>query len=559
MLAIRLAALIKIILQIGLDERVIGMLTRKGTCFILLALLAWGFLFANVPSVEAADQVLRYNLTTEPKTLDPTRNGDLIGGFIINHCFEGLLRDRNGKLAPGIAESWQISKDGKTYTFKLRDAKWSDGKLVTAGDFEYAWKRALDPKVASGYAYIFYCIKGAEESFVGKGKPENIGVTAKDDKTLVVELKNPTPYFLELAAFMAYMPVRRDIVEAAPEKWALNAKTYLGNGPYVLKEYGASGVVMEKNPNYWNAGEVKLPRIENSIITEHSTEMAAFENGELDILENIPLQETPRVSKMKGFVAYPQITTFFYTINTNRKPLDDVRVRKALALAVNRKALVEKVLQGAQIPAINIVPQGLKDSTGKDFGKTAGNFGLDPNGAARPEEARKLLAEAGFPKGKGFPELTLLYNTSESHKLQAEAVQEMWRRELGINIKLVNQEWQVFLDSRKQGNYDIARGHWWGDYADPMTFLDMFTSNSGVNWPRWKNGEYDKLIALSMAQSGTARDKSLYEANRLFMEDMPIVPLFYPVDDFVIREYVKGVERSATSVFYFGGVVIENH
>jgi oligopeptide transport system substrate-binding protein len=503
------------------------------------------------------EQVIRYNLTTEPKTLDPTINGDLIAGYIINHCFEGLLRDRNGKLVPGIAESWDVSKDGKTYTFHLRDSKWSDGKPLTAKDFEYAWKRVLDPAVASAYASVSYFIKNGEARYNGEAKPEDIGVTAKDDRTLVVELENPTPFFLQLVAFMAYMPVRSDIVEKAPEKWALSAATYVGNGPYVMKEYGAAGLVMEKNPNYWDVASVKLPRIESSFINEASTELAAFENGDLNILENFPTAEMPRMSKTKGFVAYPQITTYFYTVNTERKPLNDVRVRKALALAVDRKALVEKVLQGVDIPAINVVAQGLLDSAGKDFSKTAGNFGMDPAGNARPDEARKLLAEAGYPDGKGFPELTLLYNTSESHKQQAEAVQEMWRRELGISVKLMNQEWQVFLESRGSGNYDLARGHWWGDYADPMTFLDLFTSKASSNWPRWKNAEYDKLIEQSMLLSGKERDDAMYKANAVFMNDMPIVPLFYPTDDFVIPENMKGVERTLWSVFYFGNTTIE--
>lgn len=526
-------------------------------CAVLTIALSCSLLGGSALEAAAPEQVIRYNLTTEPKTLDPTRNGDLIAGYIINHCYEGLLRDRNGKLVPGIAESWDISKDGKTYTFRLRDTKWSDGKPLTAKDFEYSWKRVLDPEVASGYAYIFYFIKNGEARYNGTAKPEDIGVTARDEKTLVVELENPTPFFLQLVAFMAYMPVRSDIVEKDPEKWALSAKTYIGNGPYVLKEYGAAGLVMDKNPNYWNAAAVKLPRIESSFINEASTELAAFENGDLNILENFPSAEMPRLSKAKGFVAFPQIATYFYTVNTERKPLNDVRVRKALALAVDRKALVEKVLQGVDIPAINVVAQGLLDSTGKDFSKTSGNFGMDPSGSAKPEEARKLLADAGFPGGKGFPELTLLYNTSESHKQQAEAVQEMWRRELGINVKLMNQEWQVFLESRKSGNYDIARGHWWGDYADPMTFLDIFTSNSGSNWPRWKNADYDKLIAQSMLLSDKERDAAMYKANSIFMNDMPIVPLFYPTDDFVIPENVKGVERALWSVFYFGNTVIE--
>ena len=414
----------------------------------------------------------------------------------------------------------------------------------------------INPKTGSSYASIFFFVKGAKDYYEGKGKAENVGVQAKDDSTLVVTLENPTPFFLQLTAFMSYKPVRSDVIEKAPEKWARNAATYIGNGPYILKKLGADGAVLEKNPNYWNVKKVKLSRIEGSFIQEASTELTAFENEELDILDNIPLPEMPRVKKMEGFVAFPQITTYFYTLNTKKKPLDDVRVRKALALAVDRRALVDKVMQGAQIPAINVVAQGIKDSARKDFSKTAGTFGFDPKGGAKGDAARKLLAEAGFPGGKGFPTLTLLYNTSETHKLQAEAVQEMWRKELGIQVKLANQEWQVFLDNRKKGNYEIARGHWWGDYSDPMTFLDMFISNSASNWPQWKNKEYDKLIALSMTQMGKARDASMYKANKLFMEDLPIVPLFYPVDDYVVRPYVKGLERTTMSTFYMGNVVI---
>lgn len=533
---------------------------QKRIVLLVLFLGILGVMGGLMPvSANAAEQVIRYNLANEPKTLDPTINGDLMAGFIIDHCFEGLLRDRNGKLQPGMAESWKISEDGKTYTFKLRKANWSDGKPVRAQDFEYAWKRVVNPKTGSSYAYIFFFVKGAKDYYEGKGKVENVGVQAKDDSTLVVTLENATPFFLQLTAFMAYQPVRRDVVEKAPEKWARNAATYIGNGPYVLKKFGADGAVLEKNPQYWNAKKVKLARIEGSFIQEASTELTAFENDELDILENILGPEMPRVKKMEGFVAYPQITTYFYTLNTKKKPLDDVRVRKALALAVDRRAIVDKVMQGAQIPAINVVAQGIKDSARKDFSKTAGAFGFDPKGGAKGDAARKLLAEAGFPGGKGFPTLTLLYNTSETHKLQAEAVQEMWRKELGIQIKLANQEWQVFLDNRKKGNYEIARGHWWGDYSDPMTFLDMFTSKSNSNWPQWKNEEYDKLIALSMTQTGKARDASMYKANKLFMEDLPIVPLFYPVDDFVVRPYVKGLERTTMSTFYMGNVVIGNH
>ncbi len=530
----------------------------KRSVVLLLLVALIGLCVAALPAA-AAEQVMRYNLAREPKTLDPVLNGDLIGGFVIDHCFEGLLRDRNGELVPGMAESWSVSEDGKTYTFKLRDAKWSDGKPVRAQDFEYSWRRSLDPKVGSGYAFIFYYIKGGEAFYKGEGKAEDIAISCPDDKTLVVTLENPTAYFLDLVAFMVFMPVREDIVEKAPDNWARKVETYVSNGPYKMTTFQPDLVVLEKNPEYWDAANVKLPRIDAVVIPEHSTELTAFENGELDIMENIPLQELPRVSKMEGYVAYPRIVSFFYTVNTTRKPFDDVRVRKALALAIDRKAIVEKVRQSSEIPACGLVPEGLKDSTGKDFSQTSGCFGLDPEGKAKPEEAKKLLAEAGYPDGKGFPKFTLFYNTSEEHKGLAEAVQEMWRKNLGIDVELGNQEWQVYASTRREGNYDVGRGNWWGDYPDPMTFLEMFTTGAGTNWPRWNNPEYDALIQKSREVSGAERDEAMYKAHALFMEDMPILPLFYPVDDSVIRPYVRGMERTKMGSWYMGNIVLEDH
>jgi oligopeptide transport system substrate-binding protein len=523
---------------------------------VLLLVVALMGLCVALPAT-ASEQVLRYNLAVEPQTLDPVLNGGLSGGFVVEHCFEGLLRDRNGELVPAMAQSWTLSEDGKTYTFKLRDATWSDGKPVRAQDFEYSWRRSLDPTVGSGYAFIFYYIKGGEAYYEGEGKAEDVAISCPDDRTLVVTLENPTPYFLNLVAFMVFMPVREDIVEAAPDNWARSAETYVCNGPYRMTTFRPDLIVLEKNAAYWDASNVRLPRIDAVCIPEQSTELTAFENGEIDILDNIPLQELPRVSKMEGYVAYPRIVSFFYTVNTERKPFDDVRVRKALALAIDRKAIVEKVRQSSEIPACGLVPEGLKDSTGADFSGRSGTFGLDPEGKARPEEARRLLAEAGYPEGKGFPKFTLLYNTADDHKALAEAVQEMWRKTLGIDVELANQEWQVYASTRREGNYDVGRGNWWGDYPDPMTFLEMFTTGAGTNWPRWSHADYDALIQQSRRLSGPARDEAMYKAHALFMEAMPILPLFYPVDDFVIPSYIQGLERTLMGTWYMGNVVIE--
>jgi oligopeptide transport system substrate-binding protein len=520
---------------------------------------------------EDKEMVLRWNLGSDPKTIDPQLNSASDGGHIINNTFEGLMREVNGKLQPAMAESYEVSDDGLTYTFKLRDAKWSDGKPVTAHDFEYAWKRALNPETGSEYAFQMFYIKGGQEYFEGKGKVEDVAVKALDDKTLEVTLNAPTPYFLNLTSFYTYMPARKDVVEKDPEGWAKNPELAVSNGPFKLAEYSTGDkIVLVKNENYWNVDAVKLDKIVASMIVDQSTQLTAYESGELDAIDEVPTQEIPRLlAEEPTFQILPLLGTYYYIFNVDKEPTNDVRVRKALALAIDRKAITEQVTKGGQKPATGYVPEGLFLSDGREFREVAGDYGIDPN-KAQVEEARKLLAEAGYPNGEGFPTLELVYNTSENHKAIAEAIQEMWKQNLGINVTLTNQEWAVFQDTRHQGNFSIARAGWLADYADPMTFLDMWTSYSGNNDAQWRwqkyesdtklnpsNKKFDELIEKSKTITGAERDKTLLEAEKIMMDEMIVMPIYYYTDPTLVKEYVKDWEKTPLGHWYFGNAYIE--
>jgi len=502
------------------------------------------------------EQVLRWNLGAEPKTIDPQLNSANDGGHVINNTFEGLYREINGELVPAMAERHEVSDDLITYTFYLRDAKWSDGKPVTAHDFEFAWKRALDPNLASEYAQQLFYIKGAQEYYEGNGSRDDVAVRALDDKTLQVELIAPTAYFLDLTTFYTYMPVREDVVDN-DGIWARTPEKAICNGPFKLGEYKPGDrLVLVKNENYWNAENVKLDKVIATFITEQSTMLTAYESDELDIIDDVPIAEIPRLqAEDPTFHIYPLLGTYYYIFNVKKSPVDDVRVRKALTLAIDRRAICETILKGGQVPATGFVPPGLRDEEGNDFREVAGDYGIDPN-AALVEEARKLLAEAGYPNGEGFPTIEVLYNTSESHKIIAEAIQEMWKQNLNINVTLGNQEWNVFQDTRHQGNFTVARGGWTADYSDPMSFLDLWTSYSGNNDAHWYVEEYDKLIDESKLLTGQERFEKLYQAEKMMMDDFIVMPIYYYTDILMVKERVEGFYRTILGHHWLGDIQI---
>ncbi|CAM5780453.1 MULTISPECIES: peptide ABC transporter substrate-binding protein [Brevibacillus] len=490
------------------------------------------------PAAKSGPQVFRANLTSEPSTADPGLAKDATSGAIVRATFDGLTRlDKDSKPMNSIAEDVKISDDRLTYTFTLRDAKWSNGDPVTAHDFEFAWKRVLDPKLAAEYAYQLYYIKNAEKVHANKLGPDELGVKALDDKTLQVTLENPTPYFLELTAFYTYYPVNKKVVEANP-KWAMEAATHVGNGPFKMTAWEHKAkIVLEKNENYWEKDVVKLDKIEFFMIEDDNTALSMFENDELDWagqpFNGLPTDAIPALKESGQLVVHPKATMYWYKINTTKPPLNNVKIRKALALAVNRQAIVDNVTQVGQVPTMGLLPQSMI---------------LKPDGYFKDndvETAKKLLEEGMKELGvTKLPPITLSYNTSDRHKKIAEAVQDQWKQALGIDVKLLNKEFKVYLQDLHELNYDIGRLGWNADFNDPINYLEMFREkDTGNNDTGWENSRYKELLIQSAtAKDAETRKQMFAEAEQIFMDEMPIIPLFTDVDVWVQKEKVKGVQ-----------------
>ena len=504
--------------------------------------------------VLAADQTLRYNLGADPLTLDPQLNSATDASHIINNVFEGLMREKDGEVVPGIAESYTLSEDGLVYTFTLRDATWADGQPVKAGDFEFAWKRGANPATASEYMYLFESANILNAGAIAKGEKsiDELGVKAIDDKTLEVTLSAPTDYFLGLTGFATLMPVREDMVDDEGA-WAKDTAKYIGNGPFKMSEYKMGDqIVLVKNENYWNAENVNLEKIVMYMIVDESTAHTRYTAGELDVNELIPTDEIPTlIAEDPTFYIMPKIGTYYYAFNMNNEALKDARVRQALSLAINREQIVKEVTKGGQNVAYGFMPEGITDNEGKSFTETAGDYGVNPKGDV--EKAKALLAEAGYPDGAGLPEIEILYNTSESHKLIAEAMQEMWKQNLGINVKLTNQEWAVFQETTNNNAFDsLARRGWIGDYNDPQTMLEIFESTNTQNIGRYSSETFDTEMQLSRETMGAERMEHLYKAHDILMEDMPIIPVYYYVTNMMIQDSVHDLELTSTSKLWFG-------
>ena len=527
---------------------------------------------SNTPVVEeTVEQKIVYNLGADPKTIDPQLNSAVDGSTIIHNAFEGLMReDENSKIVPGTAEKYEVSDDGTVYTFHIRkDAKWSDGKPVVAGDFEYAWKRALNPKVAAEYAYqLFYIKNGAayyNQEKVGDkvATAEDVGVKVIDDNTLEVTLESPVPYFLSLAAFPTYFPVRKDIIEGNEEKWTLKPDTYISNGPFKMSEWKEKeSITFVKNENYWDAKNVKLETLEVRLIDDQITYLNAFKSGEIDVIESPPQAEIPTLLDEGTAKIYPYLGTYFYVINVSDKAKDvdpkaaealsNPKFRKALSLAIDRQLIVDKVAQGGQAPATSYVPAGILDSIGEEFQKDYSSK------CANIEEAKKLLEEAGYPNGEGAPTITFTFNTDQGHQNIAQAVQDMWKTNLGINVELKNEEWAVFQDTRNNFQYSMARHGWIADYNDPMTFLDMWTTGNGQNNAGYSNKEYDKLIAQAKVELDDAkRTELLHKAEDILMDESPIIPLYYYTNVLCIDKNVKGTYKSPLGQMEFRDAYVE--
>ena len=481
----------------------------------------------------------------EPDSIDPAKIRGQPEGRIAYALFEGLTRyNAAGNTEPGVAERWEISEDGLKYTFHLRDGvQWSNGDPVTADDFQWSWLRALREPEAE-YKYQFYYIRGAEaygEAKDNASRPpdDSVAIRAPDARTFTVELKNPTPFFLDLTVFYTLMPIHRASVEAAEKagvSW-LRPGILINNGAFLFTEWRLQDRIrLTRNPRYWDAANTKLNTVDVLPAPSPNTAFNFYHSGVADIIMDkslVPTSLVPDLKKRADYHATPILATYFIRYNVKRAPFTDVRVRKAFSMVVDKTLLTEKVTQAGEPVTDAFVPPG-----------TAGY--QPPAGVKRdPDAARKLLAEAGFPGGAGFPVVRYLYtNTSETDEKIAVEVQAMFRRELGISVLLTKQEWAVYLNSLSALDYDLCRSSWVGDYKDPNTFLDMFVTGGGNNNCGWSNPRYDELIALAAKESdGAKRFDQFREAETILIRDeMPICPLFNYVVIMFYSARLGGVE-----------------
>ncbi|MCQ4923125.1 peptide ABC transporter substrate-binding protein [Tissierella carlieri] len=494
----------------------------------------------------AEPKILKTNNSSEPGSLDPALAQGTHESWILDHTFEGLMKvDPNLKVVPGMAKEYKISDDNLTYTFTLRDdIKWSNGDPVTAHDFEFAWKRALDPDMASDYAHQLYYIKGGEAYNTGAGSVDDVAVKALDDKTLEVTLEAPTAYFLELTAFYTLYPVNKKVAESNAD-WAKNANTHVSNGPFTLTEWEHNASIkIRKNENYYDVASVKLDGIDFDIIDDENTAWQKYEGGDYDFLTPLPQAVVAQMKDNNNpeLIIGADVATYYYNLNSKVKPFNNAKVRKGLSMTLDRQTIVDKIAQGGQIAAVGVVPFGLPDENGKDYREAVGDL-IEYN----VEEGKKLflegLAEEGM-KVEDFKNMVILYNTSEAHKKIAQAAQEMWRVNLGVEIQLENVDFQVKLDREKAGDYHISRAGWIGDYMDPITFIELWQSSSSFNDAKYNNPEYDELVAIAKTSpDAKERFEAMRKAEKIVMEDMPVVPVYFYTQPYAQKPYVTGVYK----------------
>lgn len=463
---------------------------------------------------------------SEPQSLDPAKITGVPEHRLSMAFFEGLVGfdPKTAKAVPGVAERWEVNADKTVYTFHLRKTTWSDGTPITAQTVVDSWLRTLAPETASEYAYMIgMVVKGADDYNTGKADASAVAIRAIDEKTFEMTLTGPIPYAVDMLAHYAFAIVPMHAIEKYKTDW-IKPENFVGNGPFVLESWvPQEKITAVPNAAYWNKENVHLSRLVFLPIEDQNTAYEKYRAGELDWDTAIPLPRLDEVKLLPDYKVSPQIGTYYYIFNVKKGPLQDVRVRKALTLALNREELVEKVTRGGQIAAKSICPPlpGYTPADGEGYD---------------PEKAKKLMAEAGYPEGKGFPTLTVIYNTHDAHKIIAEYVQESWKRILGVNIAIQNYEWKTFLDVRHQHDFEISRSGWVGDYQDPNTFHEIFITNGGNNDGEYSNPHYDALVrkAATMA-GGPERMKMLQDAERILMEkDQAVLPIYFYVSQHII-------------------------
>ncbi|MDB6029135.1 MAG: extracellular solute-binding protein family 5 [Verrucomicrobiales bacterium] len=515
------------------------------SCWLILALGLFFFTSCGQHETRVAvgdrEQVYHRANGAEPEDLDPHVVSGVQEDNIIRAILEGLVSEDPIDLhpVPGMAESWDISPDGKVYTFHLRkEARWSNGDPVIASDFLKTYERALAPQMANQYAYMMFAVKNAEEYNKGTLKDfTQVGFKVLDEATLEITLNNPTSYFLSILNHDSWFPLHIPTIlkygglYERGNRWT-RAGHFVGNGPFALSEWKVNRVIsVKKNPLYWDAKTVRLNEIRFYPIESLDTEERAFRSGQVHRTDKLPL---PKVEYYKQkypelLLRAPYLGTYFYIFNVKRAPFNDKRVRQALTMAIDRETITKNVTRGGEEPAYTFTPPNTAGYTS--------SARITPDLA----KAKQLLAEAGFPDGRGFPHFEILYNTLESHKTIAEALQQMWKKNLNIDVGLRNEEWKVYLNTKKAGgDFDLCRYGWIGDYPDPNTFLDMWITDGGNNDAGWSNKEYDRLIAeAGKTIDPQERFKIFQKAEAILLDEMPVLPIYYYVSIYLLQPSLK--------------------
>ncbi len=534
---------------------------KKLIAIALVLIMAFS-VFGCTTSTE--DFEIAVNFASEPNTIDPALNSAVDGAVMINHIFEGLYKwvddgSGNATLALGQAKEVTPNADKTVYTVKLRDdIKWSDGKDVVAADFVYAWQRLVDPNTAADYCYMADIILNANEIMAGEMDKSELGVKAIDEKTLEITLHTACPYFEEIMAFPALMPIRSDIIEQYGDQWTFSPETYIGNGQYKMAEWSHNEFIkLVPSETYYDVDKLGPKVIKFALMDDTNAIYAAYRSGSLNFIQEVPVDEIPGLLSSGELKVHPYLGTYYCCFNTSKAPFDDVRVREAFSLVIDRNYIVENVTKTGQKPATAFVPSGISDAPGaKDDFRAVGGDYMDVSAEKYQENcerARQLLAEAGYPNGEGFPIVEYLYNTSDNHRLIGEALQNMWQTELGVTVNLVNQEWNTFLDTRKNGDYSIARNGWIADYNDPMSFLDMWLTGGGNNDAQYSNPDYDALIMQAKSTSDLAERISLmHQAEDILMGQDVVHAAIYFYTDKYMAQGIKGMYFTPLGYYFFG-------
>lgn len=504
-------------------------------------------LLVSLPAF-AAKQEFNLRISSEPPTLDWTLATDNVSITILHNLMEGLAKYDN-KLQPqaALAKSWKVSPDGKTYTYTLRDGvKWSDGTPLTAQHFWDSWERLLNPKTASEYSYFLFDVEGAKDYNEGKLKdPAKLGFKAVNANTFVVTLNKKAAYFPTIPTFTVTYPIRKDLIEKFGNKWT-NPGNLVVVGPFTLTDWKHdSKVSLTANPHYWG-GKPKLEQINAYIVNEDTTAINMFESGKLHYVSRLPALEIERLRKSPAYKNAPFLRGYYYGFNINKAPFSDVRVRRAFAHAIDRSQIVS-LLKGGQIPTTSWVPKGMP--------------GYEPGVGLKfdMQKAKALLAEAGYPDGKGFPEVTFMFDTRDDNKVIAERLQAMWKQNLGVNLKAQNEDWKVYLNRLKVDVPAMYRLGWGADYPDPDNFLNLFTSYSGNNYTGWKNKEYDALIEKAAGEGSMPKRLAIYKKAQVLLteQDAVMIPLFVDALNVLVSPQVKGLELNAMDLLQLKSVQME--